>query len=160
MRIPTKIALLMATLALGVAPALALGAGAPGPPSTTPAGPPSTTPAGPPSTTPSGTTPQPPENPGTQNKPKTPGPGASLPAKAKAYGRYCQGESRKHVQGQHGTPFSQCVTAMAKLATGQTHDARSACKALSKKHVDGQRGTPFSQCISGAAKLLRRQGQS
>jgi hypothetical protein len=33
-----------------------------------------------------------------------PGPGASLPAKAKAYGRYCQTQSKKHVAGQKGTP--------------------------------------------------------
>ncbi|MGC9219861.1 MAG: hypothetical protein ACP5H2_00750, partial [Solirubrobacteraceae bacterium] len=30
---------------------------------------------------------------------------------AKAYGKYCKGESKKHVAGQKGTPFSQCVTA-------------------------------------------------
>jgi hypothetical protein len=152
-RTPTKIALLVVTLALGAAPALALGAG--GPPSGTPTGPPSTTPTGPPETTP-----QPPENPGTQNKPETPGPGASLPAKAKAYGKYCQGQSKKHVKGQHGTPFSQCVTAMAKLAHGQSDNPRSACKDLSKKHVDGQSGTPFSRCVSAGAKLLKDQAQS
>lgn len=39
----------------------------------------------------------------------TPGPKAGLPAKAKAYGRYCQGESKKHVKGEKGTPFSRCV---------------------------------------------------
>src|SRR5258705_6133378 len=51
--------------------------------------------------------------------PKTPGPGASLPEKAKAYGNYCQGQSKKHVAGQKGTPFSQCVTAMAKAANNE-----------------------------------------
>ena len=86
-------------------------------------------------------------------KPSTPGPKASLPAKAKAYGVYCKSESKKHVEGQKGTPFSQCVTAMAKIATGQTSSARAACKGESKKHVSGQKGTPFSQCVSAAAKL-------
>ena len=83
----------------------------------------------------------------------TPGPHASAKAKAKAYGTYCAEESRKHVAGQKGTPFSQCVTAMAKLATGKTDKPRTACKGLSKKHVAGQHGTPFSQCVSAAAKL-------
>ena len=83
----------------------------------------------------------------------TPGPKASLPAKAKAYGVYCKAESKKHVAGAKGTPFSQCVTAMAKLAKGQTDSARVACKGESKKHVKGQKGTPFSQCVSAAAKL-------
>jgi hypothetical protein len=94
-----------------------------------------------------------PENPGGDH----PGPSASLPAKAKAYGKYCQGESKKHVAGQKGTPFSQCVTAMAKLAKGKTDNPRTACKAESKKHVAGQKGTPFSKCVAAGAKLLRDQ---
>jgi hypothetical protein len=75
--------------------------------------------------------------------------------KAKAYGKYCKGESKKHVAGQRGTPFSQCVTAMAKLATGKVDRPRTACKSESEKHVAGQRGTPFSQCVSAAVKLKR-----
>lgn len=85
-----------------------------------------------------------------------PGPNASAGTKAKAYGRFCQGESKKHVAGQKGTPFSQCVTAMAKLATGQTSNPARACAALSKKHVAGQKGTPYSRCIVAAAKLRGR----
>jgi hypothetical protein len=89
-----------------------------------------------------------------------PGPSASLPAKAKAYGRYCQAQSKKHVSGQKGTPFSQCVTAMAKLASGTTSSPRAACAAMSKKHVSGQKGTPFSSCVAGGAKLLKDQHKS
>jgi hypothetical protein len=74
-------------------------------------------------------------------------------ATAKAYGVACSKESKKHVAGQKGTPFSQCVTAMAKLATGKTKSPAKACAALSKKHVAGQKGTPYSQCISAAARL-------
>lgn len=90
----------------------------------------------------------------------TPGPNASLPAKAKAYGFFCQGESKKHVDGQKGTPFSQCVTAMAKLANGNTDNPSKACAGESKKHVEGQKGTPFSQCVRAAAKLQHAQDQS
>jgi hypothetical protein len=86
-----------------------------------------------------------------------PGPGANLPAKAKAYGRYCQGESKKHVAGTPGTPFSKCVTDMAKLANGSAKNPTSACKNESKKHVKGEKGTPYSRCVSGAAKLLKSQ---
>ena len=90
----------------------------------------------------------------------TPGPHASGKAKRKAYGTFCRSESRKHVHGEHGTPFSQCVTALAKLATGRAKNPTTACKPLSRKHVKGQHGTPFSQCVSGAAKLLDdEQGQ-
>ena len=88
---------------------------------------------------------------------KAPPPTASLPAKAKAYGRYCQNQSKKHIAGQKGTPFSQCVTAMAKLANGQTNSPKVACAGMSKKHAQGEKGTPFSRCVAGGAKLLADQ---
>jgi hypothetical protein len=139
MNLGTKAALLVSGLALVVSPAVALASGSPSNPGA-------------------------PDNQGTQtaaaNQPSDtgqPGPGASLPAKAKAYGRYCQNQSKKHVAGQKGTPFSQCVTAMAKLAHGSTTSPTAACAAMSKQHVAGQKGTPFSKCVSGGAKLLKDQ---
>jgi hypothetical protein len=87
-----------------------------------------------------------------------PGPSASADAKAKAYGKHCQGQSKKHVAGQKGTPFSQCVTAMAKVATSKTNPT-TACKTLSKKHVAGQKGTPYSKCVVAAAKLRKQHEQ-
>jgi len=93
-------------------------------------------------------------------KPATPGPKASLPEKAKAYGVFCNKESKKHVAGQKGTPFSQCVTALAKVATGTTTNTKKACSTLSKKHIAGQKGTPFSQCVTAAAKLQASQHKS
>ena len=84
-----------------------------------------------------------------------PGPKAPLPAQAKAYGRYCQNQSKKHVTGQKGTPFSQCVTAMAKAAHGQS--AKTACATMSKRHVAGEQGTPFSRCVAAAAHLRKDQ---
>ena len=132
MKLHHKLALVPAVLAFATAPAVALAA-APDHPS----GKPATVTAGKPAT--------------------TPGPKAGMPAKAKAYGRYCKAESKKHVAGAKGTPFSQCVTAMAKLATGKTDSARSACGGESKKHVAGEKGTPFSRCVSAAAKLKADQ---
>jgi hypothetical protein len=97
-------------------------------------------------------------NPGaTHRHDSTPGPNASANSKAKAYGKFCQTESKKHVAGQKGTPFSQCVTAMAKLANGVTKSPAKACKTESKKHVAGQKGTPYSKCVSAAAKLKHEQ---
>jgi hypothetical protein len=90
-------------------------------------------------------------------KSELPGPNASLSALEKAYGRYCQDHSKKHVPGQKGTPFSQCVTAMAKAAHGQS--AKTACATLSKKHVAGVKGTPFSCCVKAAARLHKDQHQ-
>src|SRR5213592_736663 len=101
MKLGPKAALLASGLALVVSPAVALASGSPSNPGA-------------------------PDNQGTQtaaaNKPSDtgqPGPGATLPAKARAYGRYCQGQSKTHVAGQKGTPFSQCVAAGAKLLKNQ-----------------------------------------
>jgi len=96
----------------------------------------------------------------TPGEPTPPGPKDGLPAQAKAYGRYCKGLSKKHVKGEKGTPFSNCVKAMAKAATNEKLSPGQACKGLSKKHVKGEKGTPFSQCVKAAAKLRKDQAES
>jgi hypothetical protein len=97
--------------------------------------------------------------------------GTAPNSNAKAYGRLCQGMSKKHVAGQKGTLFSKCVTDMAHAAhsaqsgngtqttTGSqsTPNPAQFCANMPKKHVAGQKGTPFSRCVSGAAKLLGDQ---
>jgi hypothetical protein len=90
-------------------------------------------------------------------KPETPGPGAGMPEKAKAYGVYCKDQSKKHIVGEKGTPFSQCVTAMAKAANHEKLPPGKACKGMSRKHVKGEKGTPFSHCVNGVAKLRKDQ---
>jgi hypothetical protein len=87
----------------------------------------------------------------------TPGPKAGLPEKAKAYGRYCKGASHKHVAGEKGTPFSECVNGVAKAANNERMAPGQACKGASKKHVNGQKGTAFSQCVNGVAKMRREE---
>ena len=134
MRTPHKLLIVIATMAFGVAPAVALAADHGNHPTA------------------------PPSNQGTAHKPSTPGPNASPSAKAKAYGKNCQDQSKTHVAGTPGTPFSKCVTDMAKLATGSTNNPRTACKDESKKHVAGSPGTPFSLCVSSGAKLLKTRG--
>jgi hypothetical protein len=90
--------------------------------------------------------------PAPEPKPKMPGPGASMPEKTKAYGVYCKAFSKKQVKGQAMTPFSRCVTAMAKAATTKK-TARLACTGFSKAHVAGKPGTEFSACVTAAAKV-------
>jgi hypothetical protein len=87
--------------------------------------------------------------------PPPPGPKAGLPEKAKAYGRYCQGASKEHVDGEPGTAFSRCITAMAKAAQSDSIHPRKACKGLSKKHVKGEKGTEFSRCVKAAARMRK-----
>jgi hypothetical protein len=115
MKLQSKLAVIAGAMALGVLPAVALGAAGGHPSNTTT---------------------------------------HATGSKAKAYGKFCQGESKQHVAGTPGTPFSQCVTDMAKLANGSTTNPAKACANESKKHVAGQRGTPYSVCVSGAKKLL------
>jgi hypothetical protein len=102
-------------------------------------------------------TPAPPASPSTNHPTQTSNPGAAqAAANAKAYGRLCRVESRKHVKGEKGTAFSRCVTAMAKAASGEAKSARSACAGLSRKHKTGEHSTPFSRCVVAASRLLDR----
>ena len=87
---------------------------------------------------------------------RRPGPKAGLPAKAKAYGRYCQGKSKKHVEGEKGTEFSRCVTNMAQAATHKSMAPGQVCKGESKKHVKGKKGTEFSRCVKGVNDCARK----
>jgi hypothetical protein len=129
MKLWIRIAVIAGALALAAAPAFAL--------------------ASPPSTAGQG------NGKGQRYAPEVPGPKSPLPEKAAAYGVYCRGYSKQHVEGQKGTPFSQCVTAMAKAATNAKLTARQACKGLSKKHLKGEKGTEFSRCVTAAAKLRK-----
>jgi hypothetical protein len=88
-----------------------------------------------------------------------PAPDAPASVKAKAYGKHCQGQSKKHVAGEKGTAFSRCVTAMAKVARGEETSARVACATLTRKHIAGQKGTPFSRCVDAAKKLADQPAQ-
>jgi hypothetical protein len=89
----------------------------------------------------------------------TPGPKAGLPAKAKAYGRYCKGKSKQHVKGEQGTEFSRCVTTMARAANNPNTPPGRICKGKSKKHVKGERGTEFSSCVKAVAQLRKDQSE-
>jgi len=134
MKLQTKFAVVLGALALATTPAMAL----------------ATQPAEPGSQS---------QGDGPNYSPTPPGPNATLPEKAKAYGVYCKDQSKKHVAGEKGTPFSQCVTAMAKASTHENITPKQACKGMSKKHVKGEKGTPFSRCVVAAAKLQKEAQQ-
>src|SRR3712207_589437 len=54
--------------------------------------------------------------------PDYPGPKAPKSEQKKAYGKFCQNQSKKRsdaAPGTKGTPFSQCVRAMAQVAKGE-----------------------------------------
>ncbi len=81
-----------------------------------------------------------------------PGPNASLAKKAHAYGGYCRGFPKQHVAGTPGTPYANCLTAMARAATTEK-TARQVCVAFPKAHVAGLTGTEFGRCVASAAKV-------
>jgi hypothetical protein len=83
----------------------------------------------------------------------TPNNEGSPPSNAKAYGKYCQGESKKHVKGEKGTAFSRCVKTAAQAAKHENQNPKQACKGKSKKHVKGEKGTEFSRCVKSIAQL-------
>jgi len=80
-----------------------------------------------------------------------PPPAPSTPPKA--YGKYCQGESKQHVKGEKGTAFSRCVTNLAHAAQHPGQSPAKVCKDESKKHVKGEKGTAYSRCVKATAKL-------
>lgn len=82
------------------------------------------------------------------------------PANAKAYGKYCQDQSKKKSEGQKKSDFATCVNAMAKAAHDDSKTAREACKAMSKKHTKGEKGTPFSRCRVGVAQMRKDESGS
>lgn len=92
-----------------------------------------------------------PEHPDHPTHPTTP--------KGNAYGKYCKGESKEHVKGEKGTPFSVCVKAVAQAAKNDELTARKACQALSKKHVKGEQGTPFSVCVKGVTQMRKDKAE-
>jgi hypothetical protein len=127
MKLHLKLVVGLAVLALGLVPAIGMADG--------------------PTYTPEGPNYQP------ENTPK----GPKKPPKGHAYGYYCRGESKKHVKGEKGTAFSQCVKAMAQADKNEKITAKKACKELSKKHVKGQQGTPFSVCVKGVAQMRKEK---
>jgi hypothetical protein len=135
MTVKTKIAALLAASSMLMAPAVALAEG----PTYTPAPPHPTHP--------------------THPAHPLPGPNAPLPQQAKAYGVKCKSFLKTHEQGKKGTPFSECVKAMAIAATTKK-TAKAACKALPKTHVKGQKGTEFSRCVVAAAKVKKEVAAS
>ena len=95
-----------------------------------------------------------PEHPDTPKGPKT-------APKGKAYGYHCRGFSKKHVKGQKGTPFSQCVHALKVADNNDATTAKKACKALKtpagKHKPKGDKGTAFSRCIKAVNEMRREE---
>jgi hypothetical protein len=81
----------------------------------------------------------------------TPGPTASAKVKAKAYGKRCKHQSRRHAAG--GSNFNRCTTAMAKIAKGKAGPKR-ACRTLSG--TAARKRSPYGRCVVAGKKFQRQ----
>ena len=59
-----------------------------------------------------------------------PDPAPAPPPHAKAHGFHCKGFSKKHVKGEKGTPFSQCVKRVVRMRKEQRKLATVAAAAI------------------------------
>ncbi|HEV2770565.1 MAG TPA: DUF305 domain-containing protein [Solirubrobacteraceae bacterium] len=82
-------------------------------------------------------------------------PAASSTATAPGYTALCRDQSKRRLPGTRASSYSRCVSAMAKLASGQTRSARKACDALSRRRPAGARRSPYAKCLRAAGTLLR-----
>lgn len=89
---------------------------------------------------------------GNGNGPPVTGPSGAhgKKGKARAYGKRCKGVSKKHIAGEKGTPHSQCVHALRRLAKGKVATAEQACAPLSQ-------ASDRQKCIAAGNKLLAGQ---
>ena len=70
-------------------------------------------------------------------------------------GQYCKALSKKHIPGQKGTPFSQCVVAMAKLGKNPALAPSQACKSLKKfkgRKNKAAANKAFKACVKAGNK--------
>jgi hypothetical protein len=75
-----------------------------------------------------------------------------------AYGVICRGKSKEHHEGEKGTEFSRCVTALAHAHNHPNQAPGQVCKGKSKKHVKGgEKGTEFSRCVHDVVKLRHQE---
>ena len=88
------------------------------------------------------------------------------PPQAHAYGYWCKGESKKHVEGEKGTAFSRCVLAHERAANQPEKTPREVCKDLKVRHdrsgrhvAHGDKGTAFSRCVKEVAQQRREEQQ-
>jgi hypothetical protein len=101
-------------------------------------------------------------NNGPEYTPAPQGPKNGLPEQANAYGRRCQGESKKHeAHGEKGTAFSRCVANLKQAASNPNMPPGRVCKGEDKKHVaHGEKGTSFSRCVHRVIQQRREEREN
>ena len=63
---------------------------------------------------------------GPEYQPENTPPAHEHKPKGHAYGYYCKEESKKHVKGTPGTPFSQCVKGVAQMRKDKHEEEKEA----------------------------------
>jgi len=82
-------------------------------------------------------------------------PAATSAVSAPGYAGLCRDQSTRRAPGTRSSPRRMCLSAMTRLARGQTRSARKACAALSRRRPAGVRRSPYEKCLRAGARLLR-----
>ena len=83
-----------------------------------------------------------------------PAQGATSSADTRAFAKHCQTQSKKRAAGLKRTAFSNCVTAMSRLARAQSRSPQIACATLSRKRAARTRTSPFNRCVTAGRRLI------
>ena len=74
---------------------------------------------------------------------------------AHAYADRCANQSTQRPAGAKATPRRTCITAMSRLARGQSRSPRMACAGASRKRPRGARTSAFDKCVAAGTALVR-----
>jgi uncharacterized protein (DUF305 family) len=79
--------------------------------------------------------------------------GPSYAAGARA--KQCQNQSTNRAAGAKATPYATCLTAMRRLARGESRSPQIACAKLSRKRAGVAPTSPFGKCVAAGTKLVK-----
>jgi uncharacterized protein (DUF305 family) len=70
-------------------------------------------------------------------------------------GKHCSNQSTSRVAGAKATPYATCLTAMRRLARGESRSPQIACGRLSRKRASGAAVSPFAKCVTAGTQLVK-----
>jgi uncharacterized protein (DUF305 family) len=80
---------------------------------------------------------------------------AGAGATTQPFGKHCQDQSNSRAAGAKATAYSTCLSAMRRLARGQSRSPKLACARLSRKPARGVRISPLNKCVAAGTKLVK-----
>jgi uncharacterized protein (DUF305 family) len=84
-----------------------------------------------------------------------PSPAVGAAPAGQSFAKQCQNQGKSRAAGAKATPYATCLTAMRRLARGQSRSPQIACATLSRKRPDGAQTSPFRNCVAAGTKLIK-----